>query len=245
MARGYGKVKSRPDGGAGTEAEHGSGPLRTCIVTRQERAPDELIRFVLDPAGAVVPDVVRRLPGRGVWVTLSRDVLAKAIERKAFARGFRKDVTVAPDLVARVEAILSRRAIESLSLANKAGLVVPGFESVHRGIEADNVLCVVHGSDAAADGTEKIDRKFRAIRRDAGISALIVTSLTIDQLSLAIGRSPVVHALLGTGRAGDNFVRATERLIRFRSDAQQSLQDNEAATGGDCVAAGAVDPGGG
>ena len=45
-----------------------TGSQRRCIVTRAERSPNDLIRFVVDPQGAVVPDVARKLPGRGVWV---------------------------------------------------------------------------------------------------------------------------------------------------------------------------------
>ena len=38
---------------------------RTCIVTRETQPVDALIRFVVAPDGAVVPDLRRRLPGRG------------------------------------------------------------------------------------------------------------------------------------------------------------------------------------
>jgi len=234
MARRHGKVAGRPDEGtAEAVAADGAGPRRTCIVTRREGAPEDLIRFVLDPAGVVVPDIARRLPGRGVWVTLDRRSVADAVVRKAFNRAFRREVAVPADLAARVEELLARRAGEALSLANKAGLVATGFESVHRGAESEDVICVVHASDAAADGTAKIDRKYRAVCRDDGREPLILTTLTIDQLSLAIGRSPVVHALVGTGRAGDNFVRATGRLIRYRSGAVLPFGNSEASSGSD------------
>lgn len=237
MARRRGHTASRPEGPETADAGHGTGPVRTCIVSRAEGPPDRLIRFVLDPAGGVVPDIARRLPGRGVWVTLDRVILAEAVKRRTFNRAFRREVTVAADLVERVDGLLARRATEALSIANKAGLVTTGFESVHRGVETEGVLCVLHASDAAADGSAKIDRKLRAISRDRKVTVAILTPLTIDQLSLAIGRSPVVHALVGTGRAGENFVRTAERLIRYRSGASQSLREDNAVTGGDREAA--------
>ena len=39
--------------------------LRTCIVSRASLPEERLIRFVAGPDGTVVPDLKRRLPGRG------------------------------------------------------------------------------------------------------------------------------------------------------------------------------------
>ena len=36
---------------------------------RSRDAPDALMRFVVGPDGAVVPDIDERLPGRGLWLT--------------------------------------------------------------------------------------------------------------------------------------------------------------------------------
>ena len=43
---------------------------RMCIVTRAVHDEDGLIRFVRSPDGYAVPDLQRKLPGRGVWVSL-------------------------------------------------------------------------------------------------------------------------------------------------------------------------------
>ena len=56
------------------------GSLRRCIVTRSELPPDDLIRFVADPSGTIVPDVARKLPGRGVWVTAERSAVEAAVK---------------------------------------------------------------------------------------------------------------------------------------------------------------------
>ena len=63
----------------------------------------DLIRFVIGPDGEAVPDLKRKLPGRGVWVTATQDALADAIKRKVFARGFKRDVRLPRDFVARTE----------------------------------------------------------------------------------------------------------------------------------------------
>ena len=62
---------------------------RQCAVTREVQPISSLIRFVLDPDSQVVPDLKRVLPGRGVWVTASKDVVAVAEKdrKKVFGRG--------------------------------------------------------------------------------------------------------------------------------------------------------------
>lgn len=190
--------------------------LRLCAVDRVERAPDELIRFALAPDGAIVPDLGRRLPGRGVWVTASRAHVAKAASGKVFARSLKTAVVVDPHLDATVERLLERRCAETLALANKAGLVVTGFERIGERIRAGDVAVLVHGSDAAADGAGKLDRRFAAQTGEAG-GCFVVAPLTIDQMSLAIGRPNVVHAALIKGGATERFRIEAGRVMRYRS----------------------------
>ena len=190
---------------------------RRCVVTRKERAPDDLLRFVLDPSGAVVPDLARKLPGRGIWVTADKASVAAAVKANAFAKSLKRQAIAAPDLPERIESLLVKRVLEALSLANKAGLVSTGFEKVETLLDAGRASALLHGSDAASDGARKLDRKFAAIQRDRGQDAPIVDWLTIDQMSLAIGRSNVVHAGLKQGGATNRFLREAERLRRYRS----------------------------
>ncbi len=194
-----------------------AGSRRRCVVTRTERSPDDLIRFVVDPAGGIVADLARKLPGRGVWVTADKASVAAAVKANAFAKSLKRQVIVAPDLSDRIESLFMKRALEALSLANKAGLVTTGFEKVEALLDAGRAAALLHGLDAAADGTRRLDRKFAAIQRDKGLPAPIVNWLTTDQMSLAIGRSNVVHAGLKQGGATNRFLREAERLRRYRS----------------------------
>src|SRR5690606_26646836 len=147
---------------AGNPAAERQASLRTCIVTRQQKPPEELIRFVPGPDGQIVPDVARRLPGRGVWVTAERGAVAEAVKRKAFARSLRRQVSVQPDLADCVERLLIKRAMDALSLANKAGLVTTGFTRIEAAIINGSVAALLHGVEAAADGVGKLNRRFRA-----------------------------------------------------------------------------------
>jgi predicted RNA-binding protein YlxR (DUF448 family) len=194
-----------------------TGSLRRCIVAREERSPDDLIRFVLDPAGALVPDLARKLPGRGVWVTADKASVAAAVKANAFAKSLKRQVTVAPDLPDAIDALFLKRALAALSLANKAGLVTTGFEKVEKLLDGGRAVALFHGSNSSAEGRRKLDRKFAAIQRDRGKAGPVVDWLTIEELSLAIGRLNVVHAGLKQGGATNRLLREAERLRRYRS----------------------------
>src|SRR5215203_831671 len=100
---------------------------RFCALTREVKPIDELIRFVVAPDGAVVPDLKRRLPGRGVWVTATRAAVDEAVKRRGFARGFKREVRAAADLGAEVERQLQRSVLDALAMVHKAGRVALGF----------------------------------------------------------------------------------------------------------------------
>ena len=54
-------------------------PERMCILTREVKAPEAMVRFVRDPDNRVVPDLKAKLPGRGVWVTARAVDVAEAV----------------------------------------------------------------------------------------------------------------------------------------------------------------------
>jgi predicted RNA-binding protein YlxR (DUF448 family) len=192
------------------------GPERLCAVTRESRDTRDLIRFVLSPDGSVVPDLDRRLPGRGVWIGCDRSLVEKAIRTQAFSKSLKTRADAPADLAERVDGLILKRTAGALSLANKAGLAIAGFEKVFAALEKGPVRVILHGADAAADGCSKIDRKYKAIQADRGRAAAIVNVLTIAQMSLAIGRGSVVHAALTPGGLSDRFLEEAERLARYR-----------------------------
>ena len=118
---------SSVDGGTRKSAP---GTQRLCAVTGEVRPIEELTRFVVAPDGSVVPDLKRRLPGRGIWITATRHALRAAMARNAFARGFKRDVRVASDLVATTEGLIERAALDALAICHKAGKVAIGFANV-------------------------------------------------------------------------------------------------------------------
>ncbi len=203
---------------------------RTCALTRQPLTPEDGLRFVAAPDGTISPDLARRLPGRGVWLTCTRAVVAEAARKGAFQRSLKRPVTIPDGLADLVEQLLVRRAVEALSLANKAGLVTTGFTKVEIAVQKGACAFLLHASDAAADGVEKLDRKLAsslANDRPAGqntdqkvnTDTRILDCLSSAELSLAMGRSNVVHAALSRGGAATRYSREAERLRRYRAPA--------------------------
>jgi uncharacterized protein len=195
-----------------------SATARMCAVTREVRPIDELIRFVVSPEGEVIPDLKRKLPGRGLWVSASRQAVAEAVRRNQFSKGFKRDVRVSPALAADTESLLVRGAIEALAMAAKAGQVVSGFSKVEGALEQGQAQALIHASDGAADGIRKLDA---AARQNNGNNQEsrefpVVTALTSAQLDLALGRSNVIHAALLAGPASKTFLSRSHTLVRYR-----------------------------
>jgi hypothetical protein len=188
---------------------------RMCVATRTVRPVADMIRFVVGPDGEAVPDLKRKLPGRGVWVTATQDALSDALKRKALARGFKREVRLPADLVARTGQLLERAALDALAMAGKAGLVATGFTRVEAVLAQEKVIALLHAAEAAADGIRKLDAAWR--RRPERGPIVTIGLLTSAQLDLALGRPNVIHAALLAGPSSDTFLARLRRLERFRS----------------------------
>jgi predicted RNA-binding protein YlxR (DUF448 family) len=195
-----------------------SGTERMCAVTRQVRPIDELIRFVVAPTGEVIPDLKRKLPGRGLWVSASHKAVAEAVRRNQFGKGFRRDVRVALTLPTDTENLLVRGAVEALAMAAKAGQVVAGFAKVEGALQGHQAVALIHAADGAADGIRKLDAILRQKAGNDGESPEfpVIGVLTSEQLDLALGRSNVIHAALLAGAAGKTFLSRSQILVRYR-----------------------------
>lgn len=200
------------------------GPERSCVVTRAVKPPDDLIRFVVGPDGVLTPDLRRKLPGRGVWTSLSASKVSEAVKRKAFERSLKTKVTVPPELAAMIDGLMQRDAIQALAMANKAGLVSTGFAKVEAVIGSGRCAAVIEASDGAEDGRRKIGQALKRAeiaRETAGLKArkiAVVAIFAATDLELALGRAHVIHAALAPGPAAEGFLSRWRRLVRYRTD---------------------------
>ena len=210
MTRG-GRVKDRDE------------PERRCIVTRDTGPKAGLIRFVAAPDGEIVPDLAGRLPGRGIWVSADRKVLAQAAAKGHFARAAKRQVRVPPDLVDRVEALLAARVVDLLSLARKAGQAVAGLEKTKDALVSGGAALLLQ----AADGSE---RERARLRPPEGENSL-VSCLFGHELGLAFARDRVIHAAVLAGGLGDRVRDEAQRLSGIRDVEQPAASPDATAFG--------------
>ncbi len=197
---------------------------RRCIV-RGEVLPDgKLIRFVVAPDGTVTPDLACTLPGRGIWVSADKASFDTAVKKNLFAKAARAQVTVPPDLAARVEMLLVARMQADLGLARRSGQILLGFDTVLKGIQSgDPPAVLVEALDGAADGKRKLFGAAHA----RGLKIETIECLTASEISLAVGRENVIHAALKSGRLQERLSADAIRLSGFRTVPAVSHESDE------------------
>ncbi|WP_375627645.1 MULTISPECIES: RNA-binding protein [unclassified Bartonella] len=191
---------------------------RTCIVTRKNASAQTLIRFVIGPNNQIVPDLKANLPGRGVWISAHHAVIEKAIKQKAFHRNFKTDVEVAPNLVHIVDTLLLKAALSSLSMARKAGAIVMGATKVDAAIRSGKVILVLHAKETTEDGKRKIAQAIHSIQQQTNRTIKTISLFTSDEMRVAFGSNPVMHAALLDTKAAEGFLKTTCKLISYRDD---------------------------
>jgi predicted RNA-binding protein YlxR (DUF448 family) len=200
-----------------TQADAESGPERTCIATGEKGSPADMLRFALSAEGQVTPDIRLKLPGRGVWTRLSRDAVGRAATKGAFSRAFRAKADAPAGLADQIDGLLERDALQSLAMANKAGLVVSGAFKVDSAIANNNIAALIEASDGAADGAAKRAKALKARLGDAASGLPTINLFSSGQLDLALGKANVIHAALKSGAAGAAFLSKAERVRRYRA----------------------------
>ena len=183
---------------------------RRDLVSHEVMDESRLIRFVAGPDGQVVPDLGRKLPGRGLWVEASRASVEAAVKKNGFTRAAKTKLTAPADLADVVERLLARRCLDQLGLARREGVLISGFEKTAASLRAGKAAWVLEAADGSADGRGKI----LALARHQ--TAKICGAFTADDLSLALGLENAIHAVLLAGGRADRWTIEVERLAGFR-----------------------------
>lgn len=183
---------------------------RRDLVSHEVMDESRLIRFVAGPDGQVVPDLGRKLPGRGLWVEASRTSVEAAVKKNGFTRAAKTKLTAPADLADVIERLLARRCLDQLGLARREGVLISGFEKTAASLRAGKAAWVLEAADGSADGRGKI----LALARHQ--TAKICGAFTADDLSLALGLENAIHAVLLAGGRADRWTIEVERLAGFR-----------------------------
>jgi predicted RNA-binding protein YlxR (DUF448 family) len=226
--RSAGSVDGPRDGGVPGEVPEESedeaeakGPLRRCLVTREVLPKAELLRFVVGPDDRLMPDPAERLPGRGLWLRPRRDIVAAAAAKGLFAKAAGRRVVLPSDLAGEVERLLRGRCLALLGLARRAGQLRTGFEKVREDLKAGRAGLLFGARDGAPDGRQKL----AALAGGRTEVALFDSA----ELSAALGREKVVHAVVAEGGMAERLRRELERLQGMQAaDSERRERRHEA-----------------
>ncbi|TDE37081.1 RNA-binding protein [Antarcticimicrobium sediminis] len=203
----------------GASKDRQDGPERKCIATGETQPKGGLIRFVAGPDGMVVPDILGKLPGHGVYVAADRAALQRAEDKNLFARALKQPVKTPPDLVNTVERMLARRVVDLISLARKSGAAVSGYEKVKAWLDREDAKILIQAVDGSGRGKSKLSTPH---------FGSYIGWLTTDELGMAFGRETVVHAALASGGLSKRVVEEAQRLrgVRESNDGNGHREGN-------------------
>ena len=174
-------------------------PQRSCLACRETKDKGQLLRFVLAPDLTVVPDLLQKLPGRGVYTCMKRSCLERACLKKQFGRGFKGEVlgAEADTLTKQVADKLEERIASYLCLANKGGKIVSGSDQVMEKLKKGGVGILFLATDISVD----IGEKFRGVARLKGVRCMAL--FTKDRLGSLVGKElRSVLAVMDSGFIG-------------------------------------------
>ena len=218
-----------------------SGPERKCVLSGERESASGLIRLALGPDNVVAPDIHGKAPGRGAWIGVTADELAKAQAKGKLAgvlkRAFKVDnVQLLDDMAGRISTALEKAFLDRLGLEARSGNLILGAEKIDTAARSGQVALLLHASDASADGSGKRDQSWRVGEDEEG-SGKVGIKLPVDRdaISAALGRQNAVHVALIDKKAAERVMRHLGRWLNFNgcSNAPQNGVTDAQADGDD------------
>lgn len=203
----------------GLELRSGDGHrARRDVATGEVRPDHKMIRVVVGPDGALVPDITAKLPGRGAWVGADRASVEHAIKTKAFNRSFKGQVKVPEGFADEIARLLKRRALGLISMGLKGGRIAIGYDQVRALARKDVLRWRIEASDGSADGRSKIRTLSKAIAMELEAPLPRVLGLfSAAELGQAAGRGHLVHAAISPGPLAKSFTQVMDKLAGFEA----------------------------
>lgn len=189
---------------------------RRDLVSGEVMPEERLVRFVAGPEGVVVPDLARKLPGRGLWVAATREAVDAAARKGGFSRAAKAKLAAPADLADQVEKLLKIRLLAGLGLARRAGDLILGFEKAEKSIEDGKTAWMVEACDGAQDGRRKLLQSARRAAESGRRSPRLFAVFSSEELGLALGLGNVIHLAFLAGRGAERWTVDVERLSGFR-----------------------------
>jgi len=181
--------------------------MRKCIVSGEIKDKSELLRFVVEQ-GHLVPDFQKKLKGKGIYVSNSKQVLQEAVNKHLFRKAAKRQLAEEDVIVEIVENLMKKRGFDFLNLARKAGAAVIGFEKVCEKLKQGKVAFLLQAKDAGADGKKKTE----ALAHDVPVFDELYT---IEELDEALCRTNTVHIAFLKGDMSNVAYSEFKRIKTF------------------------------
>lgn len=175
-----------------------------------------MIRFVVGPDNTVFPDILGKLPGRGVWVSSTREDMDVAINKGGFKRGFKGNVKVPNDLIVQVEAGLKKHTLSLMGMAKKSGKLFIGFDQVMTAAKVDALGWRIEATDGAEGSRGKIRALSKAVAREVELKLPhVIGCFHSSELGAIVGRETLIHCAVPHGRIAKSLGISAMRLGGF------------------------------
>lgn len=189
---------------------------RRCVSRNEVRDPREMIRFVVGPENTVFADILGKLPGRGVWVSATREDLDVAIKKGGFHRGFKNKVAIPDDLAAFVEDGLRRHTLSLIGMTKKSGKLFIGFDQVMSAARVDALGWRIEASDGAPGARGKIRTLSKAVAREVELPLPgVIGCFDSGEIGAVLGREAITHCAVPHGRLAKSLGFSARRLSGF------------------------------
>ena len=158
---------------------------RKCIVTGRILEKHNLLRFTILSDGTLVPDFKKKLPGTGVYVSASLNILSTAVAKNLFSKALKQKVKIPIGFIENVTSLLKQNGLNLISLARKAGILRTGFDKVSEQIKKNRAAFIIEAINAGTDGHNKIISLAKELE--------IFNIYTIEELDKALDKNNTVH----------------------------------------------------
>lgn len=186
---------------------------RKCILEGTVKPVSELLRFIV-LNNTLLPDFNKKLPGKGMYITSNRLSLAKALEKKMFNKVSRHNLKIAADFIDMVENLLKQKALESINMARKSGMLITGFEKVKEEIKKNNADFIIEALDAGKDGKEKVAFLAKNIE--------IFNLFSIEELDMALNKENTVNVAVLKSKTARMVYNNLKKYQNFLSDGEDN-----------------------
>lgn len=141
-----------------------------------------LLRFVKSPDGLLVEDISGKLPGHGLYVLPTVGNINRLMKRSGI-------VGETEAVVGRCGLSLSRRFLDGLGLARRAGVVRRGVREVDALLQAGHRPFLVLAADTAVHTRQKLSGVLRRCALEKMVELEMVELLDRESLGVACGWS--------------------------------------------------------